>query len=338
MLKAGRTALAKNDCETAIEKFRKALAEFPDLIESMYWLGAAFEKKSDKAEALKSYRDYVRMFEDKKKNGEVSKEEIRLQGLASKRVDVLGVGEREFKKLETSFVEKLFQYARDNFVRDPALSLQALQILLDIAPDHTAAQRLFEKLGGKIEAPPAVESGAKSGVGPFRDVKNWNDMIEEKIFGSPPGWSYEQGKILVDMKDCGITFAKAMYSTGPNYAFELESKCLQEYERGWLMGLVFGERKGEFAAVLFQKTQICFFEETPTGKIEPEPILMPPIALDTWHRIGVIVKGPKVQIWFNGKKIRDYTFTSRPTYEGMVGIFHQRCKAEYRLVRIGKLD
>jgi tetratricopeptide (TPR) repeat protein len=177
LVKSGRTALMKGDTGTAIEKFRKAITEDPGTIEAKYWLGKAFEKSGDKASALQAYRDYNRLFKKKQAAGEVSNQEKRYARLSEKRVSILAAGEKEFKKLEAAFLDRLYAYARDNFVRDPTLSLKALKLILNADPENAAAKRLFEKLGGEFEEPAAAGPGPKADSGPFKDVKRWTDLI-----------------------------------------------------------------------------------------------------------------------------------------------------------------
>src|SRR5688500_9765785 len=131
LFKSGKQSLGKGNCPEAINFFNKALEETPELIEALWWRGSALEKSGDRPGALASYREFLAAFEEKSAAGAtMSKEETRLKGLAEKSVDTLGAGEKEFKKLEDSFVASLLSFAKDNFVRDPGVSMKAVKAVL----------------------------------------------------------------------------------------------------------------------------------------------------------------------------------------------------------------
>src|SRR5205085_12593530 len=115
---------------------------------------SAQEKSGDRPAALASYREYLARYEERNGAGAtMSTEETRLKALAEKSADALAVAEKEFKKLEDGFAASLLAFAKDNFVRDPALSLRAVQTLLSVRPDDEEALKLNEKLGGDAPAP-----------------------------------------------------------------------------------------------------------------------------------------------------------------------------------------
>ncbi|MHC5036211.1 MAG: tetratricopeptide repeat protein [Planctomycetota bacterium] len=339
LFKTGKTALARRQFEVAVSKFQKALSEDPALIQAAYWLGVAWEKKGEKGEALKAFRDYLMRFEEKRKGKEPSTEEIRFRALAEKRVEALAAGEREFQKLEETFIDALMKFARDHFLRDPAASLKALRLLLTLQPDHKPAERLFKKLGGKLEPPETGEVPLQPppGTGPFADVKSWKDLIALKTFGKSGDWEYQEGRMVVDLKGGKIAWPTAFVGGGEAFAFEIEVRILEVYERGWLVGPVFGAKQGEFVSAFFQKTQVVLHEALKSGRSDLGQHTMPPIQRNAWHRIGVLVRGPRIEVWFDGKKVIEYKASTRQDFRGQIGFFHQRCKAEYRVLRLGEI-
>jgi len=104
------------------------------------------------------------------------------------------------------------------------------------------------------------------------------------------------------------------------------------------MGFVFGNRKGEFVTAFFQKTTVVLHEALKSGRSDLETFAMPPVADKAWHRLGAIVRGNAIEVWFDGKKVISYTHPSRSDFNGEIGLFHQRCKGEYRVIRSGRLD
>src|SRR6185369_4777681 len=121
-------------------------------------------------------------FEEKASSGTPSKEEARLKPLAEKSVDLLAAGEKEFRKLEDAYIASLLAFAKDNFVRDPGISLSAVQSILAVRPDHEEALGLSEKLGGSPAGKSAGKGGPGPEKGPFAAVKSWHDLIADKSF------------------------------------------------------------------------------------------------------------------------------------------------------------
>ncbi|MCU0722479.1 MAG: hypothetical protein MUC63_02485 [Planctomycetes bacterium] len=338
-LKLGKAAIDKKQFADAVSRLKKALEEDPALIEAQYWLALALDKNDEKAGAIQAYRDFLLRVEEKGKKGAASKEETRLEGTARKRLNVLATGEAEFLKLEQAFVDELMKFAREAFLRDPASAVKALQALLQARPNHADALGLLKKLGGEPPDGVAEATSSQGPPGPFKKAKSWRDLVELKGFVELEGWSFQGRSMIIDKKDGCVARPKSFIGNGPSFAAELESRVLEEYERGWLMGLVFGRKSESFLTVFYQKSMVILHEALePGGGTDLEKYVMPPVDLKAWHRLGALVRGNAVEVWFDGKKIISYAHPTRADFDGEFGLFHQRCKGEYRVFRLGKLD
>jgi tetratricopeptide (TPR) repeat protein len=60
-IEIGNFYLRKGDVDAAIDRFLDAIRHKPDFAEPCRLLGEAYEKKDEKAEALKYYREYLRI-------------------------------------------------------------------------------------------------------------------------------------------------------------------------------------------------------------------------------------------------------------------------------------
>lgn len=347
LLKSGRQAFAKGDFEGAVSFFKKAQEENPDLIEACWWKAASQEKAGDKASALASYREFVTCFDGKNASGAtMSKEETRLKGLAEKAIEVLAAGEKEFKKLEDAYVASLLAFAKDTFVRDPGMSRKAVDAILAVRPDHDEARKLLEKLGGAPaaagEAKPAPsKTGSGPAPGPFRDVKTWQDLLANETFGAKDHITYVDGVMVLDTKDGSAILPRDAIEVGSSFAYEMDVHVAQVYDRGWLSGLTFagtGEGKSFLCAFVSQARVVVMKAEGTDGSQDVAIYEMAPLDTNAWHRLGVVVKGPAVDVWFDGKKVTSWREPSARDLTGDLGVFQQRCRTERRLFRAGKIE
>jgi tetratricopeptide (TPR) repeat protein len=335
LFKSGKQALAKGDCPGAVTYFDKALAENADLIEAIWWRASAQEKAGDRPAALGSYREYLARFEEKSGTGAAtSKEEARLKALAEKSADTLAVAEKEFKKLEDGFVASLLTIAKDNFVRDPALSLRAVQTVLSLRPDDEEALKLNEKLGGSAPAPipKAVSTPAA-----FNAVKEWTDFIALRTLSASDTISYGGETMTVDTKG-GTKVTDKAVDLGTAFALDTDFRVLETYERGWLTGLVFAGSEGHFYSAFVLAGRVALLHAQ-SQEVREEVAKYDMNVLDTaaWHRLGVMVKGADVEVWLDRKKVISWHDASAAGFAGEVGIYQQRCKTERRVLRAGKL-
>jgi tetratricopeptide (TPR) repeat protein len=339
LFKSGKQALAKGDAAGAVSFFKKAQEENPDLIEACWWRASAQEKAGDKPGALASYREFVASYDGKYKSGAaVTKEEQRLKGLADKSVEALAVGEKEFKKLEDAYVAQLLAFAKDNFVRDPGVSRRAVAAILAVRPDDPEAQKLDEKLGGPPASAGATANGPGAEVGPFKDVKTWRDLVADHSYKSE--FTEFSGDLMtMDCKECKAISPAGFIDTGKAFAFESEFRLLEKHDPKWLVGLGCAWKQGAFVATIVVPGRVVVVRYHANGQHEDlADADVPGIEPNTWHRLGIVVKGPSLEVWLDGKKATSWKEPPSADLAGEIVLFVDRCKSEWRVLHVGKLD
>lgn len=337
LLKSGKASLRKKQYQEAITFFDKALAEHDSVIEAHFQKAFAFEKLARPKDALASYRSFVELC--RAKDAAASKEELALLKRATKRVDALAAGERELRKLEDRFVADVLGFAKKHADKDPHVSIRALRAALAARPDHEDARDLLEELGGDVD--PGAEDDGTGGSGPFAklDVAEWIDFVGLQAFPSKRRAVYEDGVARLEVEGGVIMdFPEARDDAG-RFVLEMEYRVTAEHERGWAVGWTFGGRDGGFYGAFAQRSSIDFVQNHAGGarnQLGDHP--MRPIALDSWHRLDVKVEGATMEVWYDGKRVFRDTDDDRSHLKGDVGIFHQRCTAEYRVARMGILE
>jgi tetratricopeptide (TPR) repeat protein len=337
LFKSGKQAYTKGDYAGAITYFEKALAEDAALAEACWWRGSAQEKAGDKGAALASYREFLGLLAAKPAP---TKEELRLKALAEKSVEALAGGEKEYRKLEDALLANLVQFAKESFVRDPGIARKALAHALALRPDHAEALKLREKFGGPAaDAAPAPADKTGAEPPPFKAVKSWKDLIADKSIEST-AITYAEKLMTIETKQGLLIRPESPLDLGTSYAFETEFRVMAAYERGWLVGLLFaGEKKEVFlsAQVLSSRVEILR-ARGPGAQEEAGCFDTPALEMETWHRLGVLVQGPSVDVWFDGNKVLSYRDPDGKDLAGEIGIFQQRCRTERRVFRAGKVE
>jgi hypothetical protein len=341
LFRSGKQAYGKSDWAGAAVFFQKALDETPELIEACWWKASSQEKAGSLGVALASYREFLALYDAKARAGAPTKEEQRLRALADKSVETLSAGEREAKKLETAYVAALLAFARDNFVRDPGVSLRAVDRALAVQPANDEAQRLREKLSGGPAAA-SDESIPSAATGPFRDVKEWKDLIADHEFQVDEKlkdlFQYVGGMLVVDMTTGGRVKPHSFFDLGSSYAVEMECRVKSTYAAYWFVGFNFARKEKRCPAACITNARVFLGDES----VDPPTILArfdtKSLADDRWHRLGVIVKRDLVDLWFDGKKVASWQEPSNAELAGELSLRQQSCRVDWRLFRIGKVD
>jgi tetratricopeptide (TPR) repeat protein len=344
-IRAGDAAVARTLLETAkksyngrkydeaVALFRKAFDEDNDLIEAVYWIGATHDKRKDDAAALTAYREFLALCDAR--NSFLDGEPKKLRPAAERRLDVLAAGEKEFRKLEDKAVADLLAFAESRFVRDPSIATEAVKHILMWRPDHAAAASLLEKLGG-----PAAKSPGSAGpgvVGPFAAVKVWRDLLRDRTI-TASAITYSDDLMVIDTKGGSKITPSRPVPVGDLFCYEVEFRVAEAYESSWLSGMTFGEAQGQFLSVFLQKGQVALIDAADgRGNRELETRPLKPIEVGEWHRLGVVVRGPSVEVWLDGKALFEKRIEGRENLRGDIGIFQQRCRTERRVFRAGDL-
>ena len=146
--------------------------------------------------------------------------------------------------------------------------------------------------------------------------------------------------MFVDSKGGKILSPTERIKTGERYVVDLDFRVLAEHERSWLVGIVVGWEGEEFYSAFVQRGQVVLnrghAKQGPLEDVEQFP--MKPIDPKRWHRLSVRVEGRAMVVWFDGDVVCRTEVQDPVELQGEIGLFHQRCKAEYRLFQAAELE
>ncbi len=331
LLETGKKAVHGRKYEEGVAILRKALQEDPDLSEAAYWIAVARERDKDDAGALAGYREFLGILD---RRGSPTAEEQRLRALAEKRLDALAAGEKELKKVEDRYVDDLLAFARDRLAKDPAAALRALDRVFEVRPAYPAAASLHEKITGK-----PYGGGDPGAPGPFARVAAWTDMIRERTILDDRNISYAGELMVVDIKGGSRLGPDRPVDVGTAFAYETEFRVTETYETGWCAGISFAENGDEWVSAFLRGAQLIVSRASKRepGHTDLANRAVPATDRDTWHRLGVVVRGSSWELWYDGKKVAEDRVQYRPDLGGEIGIWQQGCRAERRILRAGRL-
>ena len=335
LLTEAKKAISVRAYADAVVKLRRVQEEDPKQIEALYLLGKVFEKQKEPGQALgayRAYRDACRALGD-----DLDRSDARLLSLALRRIGVLGKGEAELDKLQATFAKEVVAFARLNQQRDPDIALDALRRLLEVKPDEGEAKELLAKLGGTADVEAA---GMDPQHVPIPGITHWVDLLADRSI--PPGGktSYERKVLTFDEEGGSIFWTDPALHAPDVYVYDMEFRFLKEYAHGYLLGPAFAQDEqaasGTEVVMAFAQKSLVTLNHASGGKnIELAQTAVSALGMDTWHRLTVAVEGRKVYVYFDGKRVLSSSVPGRKSLAGTVGIFHQRCAAEVRTLRLG---
>lgn len=326
LLEAGKKAFGARKYEEALALLRKAQAEDPALLEAIAWKAQALEKVKDDAAALAAYREFLDLLSRKEASGGATAEERRQGTAAEKRVEALAFAEREFARLEGKFASDLMALARDRIQKgDPSSALRAAERILAVLPKHPEATALRN---GFVEP---------SEGGPFADVAAWKDYLPGRPFPVDSA-VYAEGILTLDTKSGGKLRIQPPVSLGPDFAYEVEFRLLAAHEPAWSAGLCFGETQDGLYTLQAGRSEVSLLQ----GKVGGAPrtlasIAVAPVEPGAWHRLGIVVRGNRWRIWYDGEGLAEGADDSVVTISGEIGIAQKSSKVERRVLRTGTL-
>jgi len=340
LLGQAKKAISMRQFDEAIQKLERARAEDPKLVEASYLLGQVFEKTKEPGKALGAYRACrdagAALGEelDRKAAGLVKK--------AEKRIQVLGKGEAEFDKAQDAFAKELTAFATRMQGEDPDIAIDALRRVLAVAPAHKPAADLLAHLTGVDDLTDA-SGDVDPMVSPIPGVTEWRDMLKTRDIPPSGEKSYSRRVLTLDQEDGSVFWTGGPTKAPETFVYDMEFRFVKEHARGYLLGFAFARdetaerRQGgnEFVTAFAQKTLVNLVQATGGKNNDVAETAIDPLAMGTWHRLTVAVEGRKVRLLLDGKKLLTSSIPGRKSLDGPVGLFHQRCVCEIRVLRLG---
>ncbi len=338
LLKQAKKAISLRKYDEAVVKLRRVLDEDPKLLEASYLLGQVFEKMKKPGEALGAYR----AFRDgcRAQGEKLDKKLARLLKRAEKRIATLGKGEVELAKLQAAFGKKIVGFASRHQREDGDIAVEALKRLLAVDPQHKDGRRMFGEITGT--GGPSADGDPDAGATKIPGIDTWFDLLAKRAI--PPGsnTSYKRKVLTVDNEGNTIFWTDPRKRAPDVFVYEMEFRFLEEYANGYLIGLAFAEdqdvsKQGghEMVMAFAQKSQVTVVHASGGKNIDVGESTRRATKFGTWHRLTVAVDGRKVRVLLDGKQVVNASVPGRKSLAGPIGIFHQRCVAEVRVLRLG---
>jgi hypothetical protein len=330
-VKGGRDDLGKKQYDEAVKKLEKARGEDPTLLEACYWLGVVHEARKDARAALVAYKAFKAAYDEKRAAGAASKDEDALFEKTQARLDVLAASETELSRIRDGYVDRLYAFAEENFVRDPAVTARALKMLLDVRPKHERARRLLEKLGT------AEAASAAADTDPF-GVRAWQDLIATKAFSENNEIEYVDDLMVMERHVGQIVHPPRLEKTTPRYVIDVEARFTVDHGNR-VFGVSFGKADQHAFCVMITPNKCDLVEIRDAGAssqtFESAP-LKSNIEVEAWHRVTLVVDGLHLEVQMDGKKAVEATVKGYADLDGDVGVYVQESRVEFRRFRVGR--
>jgi hypothetical protein len=312
LLQHGKEALQKGDAAGALSKFEKAREEDPELVEVVYWQGAAREARNDPAGAIADYRAFV---EQISKQETPAKDLLALQKKAQARLLVLDAARVEIDKAHATFGDQMVELARSKRETNPDLAVRALKLVLAVHPDHAEAARLLAELVGDVPG----KGTLLAGLG-----KEW-DLIASHGMGMNDGWTYGAGRLDLRVGKGALIIVPAEYDSGPTYAVEavIERAAPPQPGGTTVFGMVFGwVAKNGFALMLVDNRMLIetFAASNHSGLAEKA---IPPWSPGERRKITARVRGTRIEAFMDDKKMLDVQAPGRSHLAGNIGVVNE---------------
>lgn len=284
----------KKDYTSALENFRKAFAEAPEMPEIFYERGLMYWQARELVEALNDFNKVVELFA-KKDSLSPAQQEI------ARKIDSYGTEydkqRQEFSNINKKYISKFLSLADnsrdsgDNYIRDLLSKLSSLE------PKNAEIRK-------RIKSMEDIEiSKQKLEMTPFfngTDLEGWDPRRRQ--------CRVEDGEIKAEAPEGTLAVS---YSCDMENKFSVfaNMKIDEIYEKDYMCGIIMAYRGvNDYYVVTFFKGRLVFMkmteEETAMGKEQKNSFLaeiMLPQNIDVkeWNSLYVQVDGNNVSVYLN---------------------------------------
>ena len=332
LIDQAKKAISSGDLDTAVQRLTRASEEEPAAIEATYLLGTVHERRKDPGKALAAYRAFRDAAAEQRRTDTLDKRLAPLVKKADERIAVLGKGEAELDALQVAFARKVLEAARRAQRDDPDLARHAATSLLAVVPGHAEARKFLDELGGS--------TSTDRDPAPIPGIERWTDLLATKAIEPAARVTYADGMMSLEQTGGSVFWTSTGLRAEEPAVLEIEFRCTRELAAGWLVGVSFGRgsaadgKDAEFVNVFAQGSRVAAVQATEGRQVELGSTVVPPLG-DRWHRLAVGLEQGKVRIFLDGKRLSSNSVPGRDSLEGEIGVIHQRCRADIRLLRLG---
>ncbi|MBI5777913.1 MAG: tetratricopeptide repeat protein [Planctomycetes bacterium] len=313
MLKKGDESLQKNDSAKAIELYRKALKEYPNLPEAYFGLGNAYAKTGDKRRARRNFEECIRAV---KAMSKPSSAQQSLQKDATNRLNNLDKGRQELAGLEKKYIEQSLALAKRLVKKDLPLAESILNSIAAMDPTNAEAAKLRQELGQARQLPSwqLLFNG--------QNLDGWNPQRASN-------WNVTDGILVCDTPEAEVNFRPQPNFSG-EYKLLMEFKIDAFYKETGGIGVVLGNKNnkdGSIAVLIIKKEGLSLAELKPDGALDLKFENLPESSnLSDWNKLVLGVSYTGLKCHLNDRLVFEYTADRENFFQGGTGIWMQRAK------------
>jgi tetratricopeptide (TPR) repeat protein len=316
----GDKALAAKKFEEAEGHFRKAIEEDATYLPARHGLAQALCGEGKTAQAVEELRKVV---DAARADSALAAEWKAVVAKAEKQLaDIDSVG-TAFKKIQSTYVDALLDFAQRWSAKDPAAAARAAQQALALRPDDPRAAQLAEKLAPKKGDVTVLFDGASTAGWFFADAPMWT-VEDGAVVGNTGANPYVMRTEKTFEGDYTVRCeAKLLTKTGEPAWFAL-LPCWRgpedRYALGAMDGLLEWQDKCDKAGVAARGITLGAMPKRP---FDPT----------VWNTFEMRFAGDQVAAFVNGVQVGK---EARPDYRrsGFVGLVVANVKAAFRKIEV----
>ena len=316
LLKKGDEALQKNDSPRAIELYKKALKEYPNLPEAYFSLGNAYSKSGDKRKARRYLEECIKLIKDMPKPSSALQS---IQREANSRLNNLGKNRQELTGLEKKYIDQSLALAKRLIRKDIPLAQSILKNVLYLDPAHSEAQKLLKdiKESRVFEVWQPLFNG--------QDLTDWRPQ-------EPSLWKVEN-KVLACDSERALTNPRQKMAFSKEYKLLIEFRIIETYHELGSVGIIIGDKNkdGDLTSVSVFKdaVKLIGFQGGKGSDIKEENV-PENFRISEWNTLVLEIYYGTLKCYLNGKLALEYRTDQEDFFRGGTGIWLQRVKAEIR--------
>jgi len=316
--KRAEKALKASDAKTAVEQYRRAIAEDAEYLPAHVGLGEALLASGlpgDGAAALRAAVDLAAKVKP------LPPAWVDLVAKAKQRLATVDTGGTSIEKIQRAYVDALVALA-DRSKKDRGLAERALRRALEVSPGDTAIEKRLGALG--VEAPAAA-------IVVF-DGTSFDDFIPKP--DDDKGWQIDGGVLRGGQQGKANSLQSSRIFDG-DLDVRMEARLVKSFGDSPKLGLIAAGNPGQIALIFGVHEESVFFDHEfgPSKKVRlweaMRRSLKPTFEPSQWNRYEMRLRANEVTFLVNGNVLRK---EKRPKErrEGTVGVLAQDARIEVR--------
>ena len=313
LLKKAEKACRARKYEEAADTFKRAREEFTPLPEAAFGMGQAFEKLERNADAIAAYRLCA------EEVGAAEKPSAKWKGLARRANAALKRIRKRFAqldKLTRAFIDDCMRFGIAHVKTDPRWAQTAFETVLKLDPTHTRARRCLDKFK-KVEAwgTPLIRGD---------DLEGWSPGIR-------PPWTCAKGVVAAEVGEEGrVNWVNDVQLSG-RYELRVRMRVVRSGGARRTLGLMIGNGEDYWHNFFIEDDNDLVLVEFNQGNWRPcKDTILRDFDPQRWNTLRLAVDRGSVSVFLNDKKVLEYDADERDTFDGIVALFAQNGRIEFK--------